>query len=132
MDNTTLVGLTRLWGQAEKEPKTKVQATVLQSYSNQDLTRLLESWGCEWDLCDLEKFFTEKLNALCENYATRNGLQNIPEENQKKVLEAMQLLKQFCEERNCVHCPIREKIGCQPAWFKASIPQNWKDVEVKK
>lgn len=83
MDNTTYVGLARLWGQSEhmnsSEPEASFRISVMQGYDDMDLARLLDEWAHEFLFLqdtydDLNAFFEAKVKALCDDLAMRTRL----------------------------------------------------------
>ena len=90
MDNTTLVGLARLWGQHEgilflPQNGEVTPDTVMKGYDDMDLARLLESWADEYynlpEVVDLSEFFEEKVRELCDDYNLRKILKPIFDED---------------------------------------------------
>ncbi len=81
MDNwTTLVAFARLWGSYEGRifMGGNINSTMMQSYDDMDLTKLLSEWATEFcrkpiegDPNAVEKFFITKLKELSEEHAQR-------------------------------------------------------------
>lgn len=91
-DNTTLVGLARIWGQKENTVFRNI-SQVMQGFDDMDLAKLLAEWAEEYYWADvkpeitaLEEFFDAKLKELCKECAEQKPDQAESKQAQQKVI----------------------------------------------
>ena len=113
MDNTTLVGLARLWGQAETTVL-KQQKAILMGYDDIDLAHLLDAWASEFyelpKITALEDFFERKLLELIAKAPAGNLLETAGEVSGNSAAIAEKRI--ILEQRDLEYETSRFEIEC--------------------